>query len=142
MKIRKLSNDITALDHSLDPLKERFNTDISLIRFLALLSSTCPMCCDQGALAVHENVFIKYFNADIRGYIVWINMLPKDSLEAALPAIKYLNDNRIRHFYDPNQRSGKAVAMSVGWDGKIAWDIYLFYPPKVKWTNIPPAPVS
>ena len=69
-------------------------------------------------------------------------MLPEDSFEAALPSIKYLNDNRIRHFYDPNQRSGKEVAMSVGWDGKIAWDIYLFYPPKVKWTNIPPTPVS
>ena len=69
-------------------------------------------------------------------------MLPEDSLEAALPSIKYLNDKRIQHFYDPNQRSGKEIAMSVGWEGKIAWDIYLFYLPHVKWAATPPNPVN
>lgn len=69
-------------------------------------------------------------------------MLPEDSLEAALPSIKFLNDCRLQHFYDPNQRSGKAIAISVGWEGKIAWDIYLFYPPNVEWIDIVPEPVS
>ena len=77
---------------------------------------------------------------DISGLIVWINMLPEDSLEAALPSIKFLNDKRIRHFYDPNQLSGREIAASVGWEDKIAWDIYLFYPPKVEWVDIPPKP--
>ena len=67
-------------------------------------------------------------------------MLPEDSLEAALPSIKFLNDNRIQHFYDPNQHSGKEIAVSVGWEGRIAWDIYLFYPPNIEWTDIPPEP--
>ena len=69
-------------------------------------------------------------------------MLPEDSLEAAIPSIKYLGDKRIQHFYDPNQKSGKEIAMSVGWNGHIAWDIYLFYPPTIAWTDIPPKPVS
>ena len=31
--------------------------------------------------------------------------------------------------------------MSVGWEGKIAWDIYIFYPPNIEWKDIPPQPV-
>ena len=69
-------------------------------------------------------------------------MLAEDSLETALSPIKFLSDKRIQHFYDPNQRSGKEIAMSVGWHGHIAWDIYLFYPPTIEWTDNPPKPVS
>ena len=68
-------------------------------------------------------------------------MLPEDSLEAALPSIRFLNDKRIRHYYDPNQLSGREIATSVGWEDKIAWDIYLFYPPKVEWVDFPPEPI-
>ena len=67
-------------------------------------------------------------------------MLPEDSLEAALPTVQSLSDNRIQHFYDSNQLSGKEIAMSVGWDDHIAWDIYLFYAPEVEWTDLPPNP--
>jgi NADH:ubiquinone oxidoreductase subunit len=28
----------------------------------------------------------------------------------------------------------------LGWAGKVAWDIYLFYKPFVEWTNTPPRP--
>jgi hypothetical protein len=28
----------------------------------------------------------------------------------------------------------------VGWQGSVAWDIYLFYAPDKKWTNEPPIP--
>jgi hypothetical protein len=51
-----------------------------------------------------------------------------------------LNDNRLKHFYDCNQTVGKTIAASVGWYGKVAWDIYLFYGPTVKWTEAPPKP--
>ena len=67
-------------------------------------------------------------------------MLPEDSLEAALPTIKILNDRRIQHFYDPEKVSGKAIAMSLGWGGRVAWDIYLFYSPGILWTDRPPKP--
>jgi hypothetical protein len=90
---------------------------------------------------VHEVIFEKYPEAEIKCYVVWINILPEDSLKAALPLIKFLNDSRIQHFYDPHQKSGKAVAKSVGWEGKMAWDIYLFYSPDIEWTDIPPKPV-
>ncbi|MBT8350465.1 MAG: hypothetical protein KJO26_04430 [Deltaproteobacteria bacterium] len=91
---------------------------------------------------MHKNVFESFPKTDINGSIVWINMLPEDSLEAALPTIKLLNDDRIQHFYDPNQISGKEIATSVGWDGHVAWDIYLFYPPTMEWEDVPPKPIT
>ena len=67
--------------------------------------------------------------------------MPDDSLEAALPTIQVLKDRRIQHYYDPDQVSGKQIAISVGWEGHVAWDIYLFYMPGVEWTDLPPNPV-
>ncbi|MBW2634001.1 MAG: hypothetical protein JRE14_07745 [Deltaproteobacteria bacterium] len=43
---------------------------------------------------------------------------------------------------DVLEKSGKEIAISVGWNRKIAWDIYLFYPPIIEWTAIPPKPIS
>ncbi|UCG07063.1 MAG: hypothetical protein JSV83_24740 [Desulfobacterales bacterium] len=50
------------------------------------------------------------------------------------------NDFRIRQFYDPNQLSGKAIAKTLGYDGRVAWDIYLFYATGSKWVRQPPTP--
>ena len=67
-------------------------------------------------------------------------MLDNDSLEAALPSVSNLSDRRFRHFYDQNQIVGKEIARSIGWDGHVAWDTYLFYAPYTEWNNVPPAP--
>lgn len=67
-------------------------------------------------------------------------MLDADTLDAAMPSVKSLNDSRIQHFYDNNQALGKTIAASVGWTGKVAWDIYLFYAPGAEWTVAPPKP--
>jgi len=48
MDISQLSN-LIILDSSLGPLKGRFNVCKDKMRFLALLSPTCPLCRDQGA---------------------------------------------------------------------------------------------
>ena len=64
MAISNESN-IISLDNSFAPLRDRFNADKEKVRFLALLSPTCPLWRDQGARAVHENIFKKYPDADI-----------------------------------------------------------------------------
>ena len=51
-----------------------------------------------------------------------------------------LNSPNVRHFYDPNQLSMKSIAESIGWKGKVAWDIYLFYDKNVEWIEDPPYP--
>ena len=91
---------------------------------------------------MHENVFKQYPTADISGSIVWIPILENDSLDATVPSVKALSDDRIKHYYDSHQALGKTIAASVGWPGKVAWDIYLFYGPTVMWAESPPKPES
>ena len=89
---------------------------------------------------MHEIVFKRFPDADISASIVWIPILDNDSFEAAIPSVKFLSDKRIQHYYDQNQIVGKEIANTVGWDGHIAWDIYLFYEPDAIWTDLPPKP--
>ena len=49
VKVENASYDIVALRHNTGPLREHFNASFNLIRFLALLSPTCPLWRDQGA---------------------------------------------------------------------------------------------
>jgi len=81
-----------------------------------------------------------YPDAGISGSIVWIPILQKDSFESAVSSAKVFNDDRIKHFYDTNRVVGKSIAGSVKWSGQVAWDIYLFYKPNVKWIEAPPNP--
>ena len=89
-----------------------------------------------------KSIIESFPNADIRVAIVWINKLPADSRKAAEKSADTFNDPRICQFYDPKQRSGQAVANSLGWQGRVAWDIYLFYTAGSKWNETPPAPVD
>jgi hypothetical protein len=66
--------------------------------------------------------------------------LDNDNIEAALPTVKFLSDNRFKHLYDQHKAVGKMIANSVGWTGKVAWDIYLFYEPYSEWVDKPPSP--
>ena len=135
------ANKIISIENSMAPLIERFKANIHKIRFLALFSPTCPLWRDKGARAVHEDIFRRFPDTDICASIVWIPILEKDNLDAALPSVKFLSDNRIQHFYDNNKNIGKTIADSIGWAGNVAWDIYLFYRPFVEWTEKAPKPV-
>ena len=134
------STSIVTLESSLESLKERFNSGREKIRFLALLSPTCPLWRDKGARAVHENVFEKYPDAVVSASIVWIPILKEDTFDAAIPSVKFLSDRRIQHFYDHKKLTGKTIAESVGWTKRVAWDIYLFYKPYAEWKETPPKP--
>ena len=79
---------------------------------------------------------------DISIAIVWINKIPSDSRKAAEKASGLFNDDRICQFYDSQQLSGRAVADSLGWQGRVAWDIYLFYTAGNPWNENPPAPID
>jgi hypothetical protein len=81
-------------------------------------------------------------DADISASIVWIHMLPDDTKAAAEASAGIIVDRRVRHFHDPRQRLGAAIAAGLGWEGQIAWDIYLFYDKDGRWTEGPPAPLD
>jgi hypothetical protein len=93
-----------------------------------------------GTRAVLKSVIEFSPDADIRIAIVWINKLPADSRKAAEKTARTFNDPRICQFYDPQQLSGRAVADSLGWQGRVAWDIYLFYTAGSQWNETLPLP--
>jgi hypothetical protein len=95
-----------------------------------------------GARAVLKSIIESFPDADISIAIVWINKLAADSRKAAEVSAGTFNDPRVCQFYDPRQRSGRAVADSLGWQGRVAWDIYLFYTVGHKWDEAPPVPVD
>lgn len=65
-----------------------------------------------------------------------------DTEGAALKAAHSIREPRVRHFYDAQKVVGRAIARSLGGDGQIAWDIYLFYETGVTWQQRPPEPVA
>ena len=74
--------------------------------------------------------------------MVWINMLPNDSAEAAQRSARLIQDVRIRHFHDPKRFVGQAIAESIGASGHVAWDMYLFYSGASEWGETPPKPTD
>jgi hypothetical protein len=67
-------------------------------------------------------------------------MLPDDTEASAKNSASMFNDPRVHNFYDSDKHSGKAIANCLGWTGKVAWDIYMFYEAGVEWVKNPPKP--
>lgn len=65
-------------------------------------------------------------------------MVRGDTYEAAQKAAKKFKDTRVMQYYDPKQLAGRAFAGSLGQNDKVAWDVYLFYPPGALWQGLPP----
>jgi hypothetical protein len=87
-------------------------------------------------------VLEEFPDANISASIVWTHMLPDDTKATTEASAGIIVDPRVRHFHDPHQRLGTAIADGLGWEGQIAWDIYLFYDKDGRWTEGPPAPLD
>ena len=72
--------------------------------------------------------------------IVWVEMLPEDRVADVEALAGEMTDPRVRWFHDPKRRAGRAIAISLGATGEVAWDVYLFFDPHAEWKNQPPAP--
>ena len=54
-------------------------------------------------------------DTDLSVSIVWIDILEHDSEVVARRAMEgFRPDSRVRHFYDPERRVGRAIAQSLG----------------------------
>jgi hypothetical protein len=93
-----------------------------------------------GARAVRQVLVEGFPDTEVSIGIIWIHMLDSDSVEAAREAARIIDDVRVRQFHDPERRAGKAIAASLGGQGQIAWDIYLFYASGSEWGARPPVP--
>jgi len=95
----------------------------------------------QGARAVQRAIVQGSSPADLSVSIVWVNMLPLDSIVTARFMARTMKAPCVRHFHDPGRLVGKAIAQSLGGQGELAWDMYLFYPRGIEWDDGPPAPI-
>lgn len=62
-------------------------------------------------------------------------MLPGDDASAPVEASQQFRDLAAPQFWDGEQKLGLEVARSLAVPDWVAWDIYLFYPPGVEWTD-------
>ncbi len=89
---------------------------------------------------VVRGIFQATASDDLRGFIVWIPMLPGDSVEAAVERSAGFQDRRVVQGWDQERRLGGVFANTLGLT-RTAWDVYLVYPPDVTWAgDEPPAP--
>jgi hypothetical protein len=78
---------------------------------------------------------------DLGVFCVWFPMLGGDDEAASRKTSRLLPDARVRHFWSGDQELGKAFqkAMDIP---RVAWDVYLVYPPGVRWEGDAPVPDS
>lgn len=135
----KAAKPVSLASYRTDELRSEFNRASDRVRVVALLSPTCGIC--QKGQRVVQSVFSKHPNdARLRGFVVWLPMLPSDSKESAGAQAAGFVDGRLMQQWDGNRASGDLLAKTLALKGS-AWDVYLLYAPGVKWTgDQPPAP--
>lgn len=119
-------------------LQSEFNRATGKVRLVAILSPTCPFC-RRGSAVVAS--LLRQFRSDkLEAFLVWLPMLPGDNPAQALSRSRELHDPRVAQGWDGQEATGKLFARTLGLSG-IAWDVYLLYPPGVKWeAALPPTP--
>lgn len=119
-------------------LRAAFNADEADTRVLALVSPTCGTCL-LGATTMQHDVFAKISSTRLRGFIVWVPELDADQHDVA-GATPTVPNPRATHYWDGTGYLVHAYPVVLGLDAD-AWDVYLIYPPGVRWTSAaPPKP--
>ena len=133
------SKTVALPSYRLEELREAFNKASHRVRVVSLLSPTCGHC--QNGQRVVEAVFSKYRNDErLRGFVIWLPILPNDDEAAAAAQAGAFVDRRLIQQWDRDRASGRLVAKTLNLKGN-AWDVYMLYAPGVKWTgDTPPAP--
>jgi hypothetical protein len=95
--------------------------------------------CLRGSSEVETNLFEHEPSAKLRGYAVWVPKLLASESHVG-PATATARDPRIGHFWDAKgiELTAFRPPLQLASD---AWDVYLIYPPGVRWDgSTPPAP--
>lgn len=76
--------------------------------------------------------------------VVWISVLPNDSLEEARKAQILIPDARAVHFWDGDQALGMVYGQTLDLpNGRdLAWDIYFGFDRGTKWGDTVPIPAD
>jgi hypothetical protein len=80
----------------------------------------------------------------LAAFVVWIPAIRSDRFEATREAAQTLLDPRVQHFWDGDRSLGLAytrvIQLPAGED--LTWDVFMLYPPGVRWGGRPPPPAG
>lgn len=94
----------------------------------------------MGARVAQRHVLERIGDPRLRAYVVWAPILADDTEEAAKLAVAHLPDARVTHYWTRDKSVAEAFRAPLGLAEGPAWDVYLLYPPGVKWGNGTPVP--
>ena len=98
--------------------------------------------CRQGASVIQKQVLDTIKDPSVRVYVVWVPILATDHSAPDEGTLSLLPDKRASHFWDAKRMLPEQFQTPLGLPTTTpAWDVYLIYPPGVKWGQEPPAPV-
>lgn len=92
---------------------------------------------------MQREVLEKISSPLLAAYLVWLPVQPNDNEYHANGAQRLATDARAQHYWNADQRLGQELvaALPLSEVCKLAWDVYLIYPSRVKWPSMqPPAP--
>ena len=127
------------LEDSIEPLAAEFNRTADRPRLLMVLAPACPVCL-AGIETVQRELLAG--DSELAVLVVWMEALPYDITRNPARRIEILaGDPRVTQFYDSRQLTGRQIAELLDWSaGKLAWDVYLFFPAGAQWDEFPPQP--
>ena len=95
--------------------------------------------CLRGASEVANKVFRVTSDKNLVGFAAWVPVLGGKAASVK-KAIKKAADPRMRHYWDAKGQLAKSFRGPLALQGP-AWDVYLIYPPGVRWKgSVPPSP--
>jgi hypothetical protein len=134
---------VAADDAALSVSKREFNARLGSVRLVVVTSPTCARC-QEGVRIVQNEVLSKIDDPRLSVLVVWTQVMPDDSRDEAEMTARLIPDKRVRHTWDYARSAGEAFANVLPLPGshRYAFDVFLLYGPKVKWTGGPPRPTA
>ena len=122
----------------INKLRGLFNRASQSVRIVSVFSPTCPVCLyGQGVI---RGIFEEFGANNLKGFAVWLPMMPNDSIERADSEAAAFKGQPVVHVWDPERQLGKLYSRILNLSA-TAWDFYFLYAPGVRWEgNEPPQP--
>ena|ERR1051326_5495359 len=97
--------------------------------------------CRQGASVIQEEVLNIIKDLSVRVFIAWVPILTSDKHAPDNDTLALAADKRATHYWDEKGKLPRLFQKTLSLAPRPAWDVYLIYPPGVKWETEPPNPV-
>ncbi|HEX4019976.1 MAG TPA: hypothetical protein VHX63_02430 [Acidobacteriaceae bacterium] len=119
-------------------VRAAFNADAGKVRVLMLVSPTCGVCL-RGASEVSEQLVKLKNGKNVAEFVVWVPRLGASEKNVS-SATQVVAASWAKQYWDGNDLLGAQYKQVLGWSDH-AWDVYMIYGPKARWTGaLPPTP--